>query len=63
MDDYEELLIKAWSCLSESHKIEDPDLRQRVVDLAYSCQLLAQKAILDRLSDHGINQSELEPSP
>jgi hypothetical protein len=62
MDDYEELLIKAWSCLGESYKIEDPVLRQRVVDLAYRCQLLAQTAILDRLRDHGINPSKLEPS-
>ncbi|HJR22702.1 MAG TPA: hypothetical protein VJ822_13825 [Dongiaceae bacterium] len=62
MDDYEDLLIKAWSCLSESHKIEDPALRQRVVDLAYRCQLLAQKAILEQLRDRGIQPNKLEPS-
>jgi hypothetical protein len=54
MDEHEELLIKAWSCLSEAHKIEDPVLRQRVVDLAYSCQKLAQAAILNRLRERGI---------
>ena len=62
MNDYEELLIKAWSCLSESYKIEDPDLRQRVVDLAYRCQLLAQTAILDRLRERGIQPNKHEPS-
>jgi hypothetical protein len=58
MDDYEELLIKAWSCLSESHKIEDTELRQRFVDLAYRCQLLAQTAILDRLRERGIQPNK-----
>ena len=62
MNDYEELLIKAWSCLSESYKIEDPDLRQRVDDLAYRCQLLAQTAILDRLRERGIQPNKHEPS-
>jgi hypothetical protein len=62
MDEYEELLITAWSCLNESPKIEDPALRQRVVDLAYRCQLLAQRAILDQLRERGIQPSKLEPS-
>lgn len=60
MNDYEDLLIKAWLCLGESHKIEDPELRQRVVDLAYHCQLLAQRAILGQLRDRGIQPNKLE---
>jgi hypothetical protein len=62
MDKYEELLIKAWSCLSEAHKIEDPALRGRVVDLAYSCQLLAQTAILDQLPGKGMDSEKPEQS-
>jgi hypothetical protein len=54
MDDYEALLIKAWSCLSKSQKVEDPVLRRRVLDLAYRCQVLAEAAILDRLHEQGM---------
>ena len=60
--EYEELLITAWSCLSQSHKIEDPVLRQRVVDLAYRCQLLAQAAILAQLRERGIQPTNPEPT-
>ena len=55
MDDYEELLIKAWSCLSKSQKVEDPVLRRRVLDLAYRCQVLAEMAILDQLHEQGMD--------
>ena len=55
MDDYEELLVKAWSCLSKSQKVEDPVLRRRVLDLAYRCQVLAETAILDQLHEQGMH--------
>ncbi len=57
----EELLVTAWSCLSQSYKIDDPVLRQSVVDLAYRCQLLAQAAILAQLRERGIQPSTTEP--
>ena len=60
--EYEELLVTAWSCLSQSHKIEDRVLQQRVVDLAYRCQLLAQAAILAQLRERGIQPNMPEPS-
>ena len=55
IDDYEELLIRAWSCLSKSQKVEDPVLRRRVVDLAYRRQVLAETAILDQLHEQGMD--------
>ncbi len=58
----EELLVTAWSCLSQSHKIDDPVLRQSVVDLAYRCQLLAQATILAQLRERGIQPNKPEPS-
>jgi hypothetical protein len=61
--EYEELLVTAWSCLSQSHKIDDPVLRQSVVDLAYRCQQLAQAAILAQLRERGIEPNKAEPSP
>ena len=60
--EYEELLVTAWSCLGQSHRIEDPVLRQSVVDLAYRCQLLAQAAILAQLRERGIEPNKPEPS-
>jgi hypothetical protein len=57
MDQHEELLIKAWSCLSEAHKIKDPVLRRRVIDLAYRCEELAQAAILNRLRERGMQRT------
>jgi hypothetical protein len=62
MDDYERLLIKAWSCLSKSQSVEDPVLRHRVVDVAYRCQLLAEKIILDKLHERDIHPSKLGQS-
>jgi hypothetical protein len=62
MNDYEELLLKAWTCLRRSQRVDDPELRRRIVDLAYRCQVLAEKLILDQLQECGIHPQKLRRS-
>ena len=46
MNDHEELLSKAWACLSEASKIQDPQLRAKVLDLVYHSQRVAEAALV-----------------
>ena len=46
MNDYEELLAKAWACLSEASKIQDTELRAKVLDLVYHAQQVAEAALV-----------------
>ena len=46
MNEHEELLVKALACLSEASKIQDPVVRDKVVELAYHAQQMAQAAIV-----------------
>jgi hypothetical protein len=46
MNEHEELLAKAWACLSDASKIEDPAVRAKVVALVYHAQQVAQAALL-----------------
>ena len=46
MNEHEELLAKAWACLSDASKIEDPVVRANVLELVYHSQQVAQAALL-----------------
>jgi hypothetical protein len=46
MNEHEELLAKAWACLSEAPKIQDPAVRAKVLELVYHTQQVAQAALL-----------------
>ena len=46
MNEHEELLAKAWACLSDASKIQDPVVRDKVLDLVYQSQQVAQAALL-----------------
>jgi hypothetical protein len=45
MNDHEELLAKACGCLGEASKIQDPEVRAKVLDLVYHSQRVAQAAL------------------
>ena len=45
MNDHEELLAKASACLSEASKIQEPEVRARVLDLVYHAQRIAEAAL------------------
>jgi hypothetical protein len=45
MDDHEELLAKASECLSEASKIQDPEVRAKVLELVYYAQRVAAAAL------------------
>jgi hypothetical protein len=56
MNDHEELLAKALACLSEASKIQDPEVRAKVLELVYHSQRVAEAALVRDLdggrSDH-----------
>ena len=46
MNEHEELLAKAWACLSEASKIQGPALRAKVLALVHRSQQVAQAVLL-----------------
>jgi hypothetical protein len=58
MNEHEELLAKALACLSEASRIEDPDVRSKVLELVYQAQKVAQAALLREF-----NGARLNPEP
>jgi hypothetical protein len=55
MNEHEELLARAWACLSEASKIQDPVVRDKVLELVYQSQQVAQAALLRDLDGRGAN--------
>jgi hypothetical protein len=46
MNEHEELLDKASVCLSEASKIQDPEVRAKVLELVYHAQRVAERALV-----------------
>jgi len=55
MNEHEELLAKALTCLGEAAKIQDPEVRATVLALAYHSQQVAQAAILRDIDGRQLN--------
>lgn len=55
MNEHEELLAKAWACLSDASKIHDPVVRDKVLELVYQSQQVAQAALIRDLNGGGSN--------